>query len=104
MRWVFSVCALADEPFKFKIGKGQVIKGWDLGVATMKPGEKVSSRRIALCLNRWLALQAILTCRQDYAYGARGRFVPSHVCCLNSAMAPGLCVPAARPRFLAVRR
>ena len=41
--------------FKFKLGVGQVIKGWDVGVASMKKGEK-----------------AILTCSADYAYGARG--------------------------------
>merc|ERR1719183_2483166 len=28
-----------DQPFVFSLGKGQVIKGWDLGVATMKKGE-----------------------------------------------------------------
>ena len=41
--------------FKFKIGKGNVIKGWDVGVATMLKGEK-----------------AELYCRSDYAYGAEG--------------------------------
>jgi len=46
-----------DRPgfFEFTIGEGQVIKGWDVGVATMQKGEV-----------------AILTCRSDYAYGARG--------------------------------
>jgi len=46
-----------DRPgnFKFKIGQGQVIKGWDKGVATMHKGEK-----------------AELYCRADYAYGEGG--------------------------------
>jgi len=43
------------KPFQFNIGKGQVIKGWDEGVAQMQIGEK-----------------SILTCTPDYAYGARG--------------------------------
>jgi FKBP-type peptidyl-prolyl cis-trans isomerase len=30
-----------DEPFAFVLGAGQVIGGWDLGVATMKIGDKV---------------------------------------------------------------
>ncbi|CAM9250036.1 unnamed protein product [Choristocarpus tenellus] len=38
--------------FKFTIGTGSVIKGWDVGFASMKKGEK-----------------AILKCRSDYAYG-----------------------------------
>jgi len=42
-------------PFKFTIGKGQVIKGWDQGFASMKVGEK-----------------ALLKCLPDYAYGASG--------------------------------
>ena len=28
------------EPFSFTLGRGQVIAGWDQGVATMKPGGK----------------------------------------------------------------
>merc|ERR1712137_869391 len=28
-----------EKPFEFTLGKGQVIKGWDLGMATMKKGE-----------------------------------------------------------------
>jgi FKBP-type peptidyl-prolyl cis-trans isomerase len=30
-----------DEPFSFVLGEGQVIAGWDLGVAAMKIGDKV---------------------------------------------------------------
>jgi FKBP-type peptidyl-prolyl cis-trans isomerase len=43
------------KPFKFKIGAGQVIKGWDEGVAKMSVGQV-----------------AKLTCSPDYAYGERG--------------------------------
>ena len=28
-----------NEKFKFEIGKGHVIKGWDVGIMTMKRGE-----------------------------------------------------------------
>ena len=44
-----------DEPFKFKLGVGQVIEGWDIAVATMSPGEI-----------------SLFTCRADYAYGWEG--------------------------------
>lgn len=46
-----------DRPgtFDFDVGVGQVIKGWDEGICTMKKGEK-----------------CILRCREDYAYGESG--------------------------------
>ena len=44
-----------QEPFTFSVGLGQVIKGWDEGMLTMKLGEK-----------------AILRCTPDYAYGDGG--------------------------------
>ena len=52
---VFDSSVERGEPFKFKLGMGTVIKGWDVGVATMKKGEK-----------------CILTCRPSYGYGEAG--------------------------------
>lgn len=43
------------KPFSFKLGRGEVIKGWDEGVTGMKIGEE---RR--------------LTCPPQLAYGSRG--------------------------------
>ncbi|KZS08950.1 Peptidyl-prolyl cis-trans isomerase FKBP4 [Daphnia magna] len=43
------------EKFKFTLGKGNVIKAWDLGVATMKRGEL-----------------SVLYCKSSYAYGENG--------------------------------
>ncbi|KAL5232564.1 hypothetical protein ABZP36_031340 [Zizania latifolia] len=42
-------------PFKFKLGQGQVIKGWDQGIKTMKKGEN-----------------AVFTIPADLAYGESG--------------------------------
>ncbi|XP_011867411.1 PREDICTED: FK506-binding protein 59 isoform X2 [Vollenhovia emeryi] len=44
-----------NAPFKFNLGTGTVIKGWDIGVATMKKGET-----------------AMLTCAPECAYGENG--------------------------------
>ena len=52
---VFDSSRSRNDPFKFVIGKSQVIKGWDSGVATMTVGER-----------------AILYCAPEYAYGAAG--------------------------------
>lgn len=43
------------EPYKFVLGAGKVIKGMDLGVGSMRVGEKSQ-----------------ILCRTDYAYGAEG--------------------------------
>ena len=43
------------QPFVFTIGRGQVIRGWDEGVATLKVGDK-----------------ARLTIPPELGYGARG--------------------------------
>lgn len=44
-----------NQKFEFEIGKGAVIKAWDIGVATMKRGE--------ICR---------LICKPEYAYGENG--------------------------------
>ncbi|KAI3364529.1 hypothetical protein L3Q82_011313 [Scortum barcoo] len=44
-----------NKPFKFKIGRMEVIKGWDEGVAQMSLGQR-----------------AKITCTPDMAYGATG--------------------------------
>ena len=43
------------KPFEFTLGKGEVIKGWDEGVAKMRVGER-----------------STLTISPDYAYGDEG--------------------------------
>lgn len=43
------------KPFEFRLGTGQVIRGWDEGVAQMKVGGRYR-----------------LKIRSDYGYGARG--------------------------------
>ena len=52
---VFDSSVRKGRPFKFTIGIGQVIRGWDEGVIQMSLGEK-----------------AILRITSDYGYGARG--------------------------------
>jgi FKBP-type peptidyl-prolyl cis-trans isomerase len=52
------------EPFKFTLGVGQVIKGWDEGVAKLSKGQR-----------------AKLTCSPDYAYGDKavgGDLIPAN--------------------------
>ena len=44
-----------NQPFTFTLGTGQVIKGWDLGFASMSKGE-----------------HAVLTIKSDYGYGDTG--------------------------------
>ena len=51
----FDACVNKEDPFSFRLGAGKLIKGWDLGVATMKKGEK-----------------SLFILKSDYAYGAQG--------------------------------
>ena len=61
---VFDSSVTRGKPFVFTLGMGEVIKGWDEGVARMSLGEK-----------------AILTCPPDYAYGNQavgGDLIPAN--------------------------
>lgn len=52
---VFDSSRKKGREFKFPLGQGRVISGWDLGVASMNKGEK-----------------CVLVCKAAYAYGDRG--------------------------------
>lgn len=52
---VFDSSRNKGRPFQFKLGLGQVIKGWDEGVAQLSKGQR-----------------ATLKCSPDYAYGSSG--------------------------------
>lgn len=52
---VFDSSRSRGTPFRFELGRGQVIRGWDVGVASMQVGEK-----------------ARLICSPEYAYGEAG--------------------------------
>ncbi len=52
---VFDSSVQRGKPFEFTLGVGQVIRGWDEGVAQMSIGQK-----------------AVLTCPPEYAYGKQG--------------------------------
>lgn len=52
---VFDSSRARGKPFKFVLGEGKVIGGWEVGVSSMRVGEV-----------------ATLTCSPQYAYGAKG--------------------------------
>lgn len=52
---VFDSSRARGKTFKFTLGEGKVIGGWEVGVSSMQPGEL-----------------ATLTCAPQYAYGAKG--------------------------------
>ena len=52
---VFDSSRFRDKTFKFDLGEGRVIKGWEKGLSSMQVGEL-----------------STLTCAPEYAYGAEG--------------------------------
>ena len=64
-----------NKVFKFPLGQGRVIGGWDKGFSSMKVGEK-----------------AILRCKPEYAYGENGYlkviFYHQFICFLFSGHPP----------------
>eukprot|EP00456_Euglypha_rotunda_P063475 TRINITY_DN53694_c0_g1_i2.p1 TRINITY_DN53694_c0_g1~~TRINITY_DN53694_c0_g1_i2.p1 ORF type:complete len:100 (-),score=11.22 TRINITY_DN53694_c0_g1_i2:95-394(-) len=57
---VFDSSRAKNRPFKFIVGKGMVIRGWDEGVPQLS-----------------LGAQGVLTIGSDYAYGSEG--VPDRI-------------------------
>jgi FKBP-type peptidyl-prolyl cis-trans isomerase len=53
---MFDSSRARNQPFEFKLGVGQVVDGWDIGVKAMRKGEL-----------------AQLYCRSDYGYGWEGK-------------------------------
>ncbi|XP_057714331.1 peptidyl-prolyl cis-trans isomerase FKBP1A-like [Corythoichthys intestinalis] len=64
------------KPFTFKIGAGEVIRGWDEGVAQMSVGQRAN-----------------LTCTPDYAYGSSGYppIIPANSTLIFDVELIGLC-------------
>jgi FKBP-type peptidyl-prolyl cis-trans isomerase len=61
---VFDSSVSRGKPFVFNLGAGEVIKGWDQGVAQMSVGQK-----------------ALITCPPEYAYGNQsvgGGLIPAN--------------------------
>jgi len=52
---VFDSSVQKGRPFKFQVGVGQVIRGWDEGIGQLQKGQK-----------------AVLICPPEYAYGEKG--------------------------------
>jgi len=63
---VFDSSVERNQEFSFELGASKVIKGWDVGVATMRLGEK-----------------SLLTCSPEYAYGEQS---PSPAIPANSTL------------------
>ena len=57
-----------DEPFEFVLGTGQVIRGWDEGVAKMRVGDKVRLTDLARdgIRPRWLPRRDSTQCHADF--------------------------------------
>ena len=72
----------ANKPFKFVLGKGKVIKGWEMSVATMRLGE-----------------HAEVKLRADYAYGKDGFRLSSGKVSLSPSLTVSLCLSVSRPPF-----
>ena len=60
---VFDSSVARRQPLTFNLGKGEVIKGWDIALSKMSIGEK-----------------AIITCPPEYAYGKNsvGGLIPAN--------------------------
>lgn len=80
---VFDSSRTRGKPFKFVIGRGEVIRGWDEGVAQVKQFISItivstfSNMNHFDCFIQFLGQMSVgerakLICSPDYAYGSRG--------------------------------
>ena len=68
------------EGFKFRVGKGEVIKGWDVGL----DGMKVGGKSLPIILDYWvfvlrIVLMGLFQTNSLFKLGKRKLVIPAHM-------------------------